>query len=269
MKNPARVAALLAELRTLAETDFERHRIDVLERDLTSPPKVEVVDDKTQKFGNVSYRVTQDKHYRGNRYIHQSVWEYFYGEVPAGCVVHHIDGNPSNNSPENLQCLSNRAHNDLHNATRQKAKLVCEVCGREYEGFATGRNKFCSSQCANSVRNKRMEKEKVCSVCGQKFKSRRANAKFCSPTCRGENNRTPELKKTCPFCGKEFALDKKHKAQIYCSLSCAKKAEHAKKRKFETCIICGKEFLARPGVQTCSHECGAKLMWQRRRETKS
>lgn len=223
MKNPERVAVLIAELRTLAENDFERHRIDVLERDLHEPPTVEIVDDKTQKFGNVSYRVTQDKHYRGNRYIHQSVWEYFYGEVPAGCVVHHIDENPSNNNPENLQCLSNRAHNDLHNATRQKTKLMCEVCGREYEGFATGRNKFCSPQCANSVRNKRMEKEKVCAVCGQKFKSRRPGVKFCSPTCANIARATPPTTKTCPVCGQEFIASKKHSQQIYCSTSCAKK----------------------------------------------
>ena len=48
MKNPERVDQLLAELRELADTDFERHRIDVLERDLIAPPQVEQIDDKHQ-----------------------------------------------------------------------------------------------------------------------------------------------------------------------------------------------------------------------------
>lgn len=43
MKQPERVAKLLNELRTLAENDFERHRLDVLERDLTKPSQVKKV----------------------------------------------------------------------------------------------------------------------------------------------------------------------------------------------------------------------------------
>ncbi len=40
MKNPERVAELLAELRSLAENNFEQHRINVLERDPTSRRKI-------------------------------------------------------------------------------------------------------------------------------------------------------------------------------------------------------------------------------------
>lgn len=54
MKQPERVAKLLNELRTLAENDFERHRLDVLERDLTKPPKVEIVDETHQKFNGIT-----------------------------------------------------------------------------------------------------------------------------------------------------------------------------------------------------------------------
>lgn len=49
MKDPERVAELLAKLRTLTETDFERHLIDALERDLSSPPTVEVIDTNRKK----------------------------------------------------------------------------------------------------------------------------------------------------------------------------------------------------------------------------
>ena len=58
MKKPDRVAELLAELRDLTENDFERHRINVLERDLTSPPTVEIIDDTHQRFNGVTYSKT-------------------------------------------------------------------------------------------------------------------------------------------------------------------------------------------------------------------
>ena len=64
MKNPERVAELLAELRELAENDFECHRIDVLERDLTEPPTVEVIDDTHQKFGGFTFSTDAKNHFR-------------------------------------------------------------------------------------------------------------------------------------------------------------------------------------------------------------
>lgn len=35
--------------------------------------------------------------------------------VPDGCMIHHIDQNPMNNSPNNLQLMDKIFHNQLHN----------------------------------------------------------------------------------------------------------------------------------------------------------
>ena len=45
----------------------------------------------------------------GNAYLKVSriVWILTYGEIPDGLFVDHKDGNPSNNTPSNLQLLSN------------------------------------------------------------------------------------------------------------------------------------------------------------------
>ena len=43
-------------LRNAATNDFERHRIDVLERDLTSPPVAEQIDETHQRFNGRSGR---------------------------------------------------------------------------------------------------------------------------------------------------------------------------------------------------------------------
>lgn len=36
-------------------------------------------------------------------------------KVPNKCVIHHLDLNPMNNNPQNLQLLSLTSHNDFHN----------------------------------------------------------------------------------------------------------------------------------------------------------
>lgn len=42
------------------------------------------------------------------------------GEWFKGCDVHHKDGNPSNNNPYNLVCLTKKEHNRIHREMGQK-----------------------------------------------------------------------------------------------------------------------------------------------------
>jgi hypothetical protein len=55
--------------------------------------------------------VLKGKHYREHRYI----WERSNGPIPDGYVIHHIDGNKTNNNIENLQLLSKINHTRIHN----------------------------------------------------------------------------------------------------------------------------------------------------------
>lgn len=49
-------------------------------------------------------------------FTHHAVWAMWHGynRVPKGYVIHHIDHNPRNNKPENLQLLTPSAHLKLH-----------------------------------------------------------------------------------------------------------------------------------------------------------
>lgn len=38
--------------------------------------------------------------------VHRLVWEAFYGKIPDGMVIDHIDTNRQNNSVENLRCVT-------------------------------------------------------------------------------------------------------------------------------------------------------------------
>ena len=53
-----------------------------------------------------------------NSTIHRACWEAYRGPIPKGHVIHHIDGNRTNNAIENLVCMTNGEHIGLHNARR-------------------------------------------------------------------------------------------------------------------------------------------------------
>lgn len=47
-------------------------------------------------------------------YEHRIVWEKYYGKIPKGYVIHHIDGNKLNNKIENLQLMLLSEHAKMH-----------------------------------------------------------------------------------------------------------------------------------------------------------
>lgn len=204
MKFTPEVVAALKVLRDNAESDFERHRIDVLERDLTAPPAVEVVDENHQKFDGIEFSKKAKGYMSRDMRLHRFVWEYYFGEIPTGFEVHHIDRNKLNNSPENLQLLSSGEHQKLHRQIRETKKFICIECGREYEAENTGKNKFCSKKCLNTYhRRKHANDERytitaICEWCGKTFKTTKyTGARFCSQQCI--SNATYHQLKNNPF----------------------------------------------------------------------
>ena len=264
-----KVLEAIAVLREAAENDFERHRLDVLMRDLTSPPTIEKVDDTHQMFNGITYCTDTTGHYIKGTSIHRAVWSYYNGEILQGYVLHHVDNNPANNSIENLQALTNIEHIKLHN-TKIPLLKNCPICGKEFTP-KNNHQTYCSHSC--SAKSESTEnKKKICPVCGKTFIKKRNRQIYCSQNCRIAHQKNHE-QKICVICGKKFMTDCKHPKTITCSSSCAGKLASltrgghlAKSRK---CVICGKEFMPRfasSTERTCSHSCGYKLAKKTRQE---
>lgn len=45
---------------------------------------------------------------------HKRIYENFYGPIPEGMEIHHIDGNTLNNNPENLKAVTLQEHYEIH-----------------------------------------------------------------------------------------------------------------------------------------------------------
>ena len=159
--------------------------------------------------------------------MHRYVWEQEVGPIPDGFDVHHIDGDKSNNSIDNLSLLTNRAHQILHGKEESrkakmrlniaKAQEAAKVWHSSPEGLA-----WHSEQGKRTAENVEL-KEFVCSYCGKKFLSKPFGPhKYCSGACKSADRRASGADieiRICEICGKEFTTSKYSKTR-FCSIEC-------------------------------------------------
>jgi hypothetical protein len=154
----------------------------------------------------------------------------------------------------------------------------CLFCGEEFE-YTNPRQVYCSALCAGRSTAKRYNQikkyatEKICPCCNNKFIDiGRKGKKYCSKECRYKMKSVNNEIRKCKHCGKEFTITpyvaKKRKAE-YCSIVCRNKSiKKGKGHGYQylklTCLECGKEFKARPGIKGfCSRECVNKNIRKR------
>lgn len=62
--------------------------------------------------------------------LHVAIWEHEHGmEVPPGCVIHHKDWCKTNNSIENLTCVTVADHEMIHNKKDIGIKILDVITG--------------------------------------------------------------------------------------------------------------------------------------------
>lgn len=190
-----------------------------------------------QKFckypGNVYWQNTST-----TERMHRYVWEFYNGKIPVGYEVHHIDHNVDNNDISNLKLLTRAEHQRIHSEERTpeqlKAKQKIMDHAREYankwHGSAQG-HEWHKAQYESTKDRLFQIKTFTCQVCGEKFQSKKYEAKFCCPAPRAKYRRLMGLDcivKTCPFCGKEFKTNRFKPSQT-CSRNCGNALRKNKK----------------------------------------
>lgn len=116
-----------------------------------------VIELKGEKYYlNVSLGYYQTKQYKK---LHREIWKSKYGAVPEDCLVHHKDGDKTNNEIDNLEVMEWGKHTRHHHKTgKTMATLPCAFCGksvtREKTAFRRTKNPFCNRTCHMLHRNR-------------------------------------------------------------------------------------------------------------------
>lgn len=168
---------------------------------------------------------------KGVQRLHQEVWKDAHGVdvIPLGYHVHHIDENPFNNDPANLDLLLGSDHLKKHAASEKWAEArqawikAGQDAAREWHGTEEGLDHH--RKLGRRTWDSTEEESYTCRQCGQEFTARalRKSVRYCSNACRtaaryasGVDNEARE----CRVCGTEFTANRYSK-KSHCSRKCA------------------------------------------------
>ena len=151
--------------------------------------EIEIIDEKHQRFNGQIFYNTKKGHLYRTVTLHEAVWRFHFGDIPVGYVIHHRNGDKTDNRIENLQLMTNSEHRVWHNQ-HDKIAYHCDYCGKEIRKCVTGRSgklHFCDGHCWGRyiIENKVYHQEQICVICGKKFLAHKySKTKTCSTGCK-------------------------------------------------------------------------------------
>ena len=199
---------------------------------------------KWNRYPNSKRRDTQ-VYYRAHvadkvMLFHRYIWEKHNGPIPKGYQIHHIDGDPLNNSISNLQCLSAKAHvaehpwDDEHRAAfgdRMRGDSPVQNACREWHRSEEGHRWHVEH--GYRVAEKVQPREFTCEYCGEVFETKPyGTVKFCSNRCKAAARRASGIDnedRVCEMCGRIYSINK-YRKQRFCSNACSSAYRHRVRR---------------------------------------
>lgn len=161
--------------------------------------------------------------------LHVYVWEKYFGAIPHGYQVHHIDHDKGNNEPENLALLTVKEHRQIHADEIEdgvKDKLIRNLiekaipASKAWHSSAEGIEWH--RQHATAIMEQREPVTYYCTMCGKEFQTRHLYGenenRFCSNNCKSAYRRksgVDNIEKVCNHCGKKYIANKYSKTK-YC-----------------------------------------------------
>lgn len=155
------------------------------------------LDEITQYFDGGLYRMWPNERYlsKGGGRLHRDVWAAAFGPIPAGCHIHHKDGDVLNNQLWNLECIDSGEHLSKHWAEGKSHKRPSEhftqkARDKAAEWHSSPEGRLWHSR--NAKRSKGWTKwkrePKPCEHCGKEFMAlvrKSGNAgKYCGSPCK-------------------------------------------------------------------------------------
>ena len=159
---------------------------------------------------------------------HCWVWKNFHTLIPKGYHIHHMNGDKSDNSIENLELIKRERHMSYHMQDPERKRKARENCNRirpltkawhaSEEGIAW--HKY---HAAKERFGKWDPRKYYCQQCNKTYETKkRSNSRFCSNACKSKWRRhagLDDIEKGCERCLNIFVSNKYIK-QRFCSRTC-------------------------------------------------
>lgn len=159
--------------------------------------------------------------------LHREVWKDANDadEIPGGHVIHHIDGDPTNNDPNNLECVTPREHAERHpevNLSPEDIEKGIEAA-KDWHSSEEGRE-WHSNHWEESLADVFGGMQKECDQCGDEFTDNSPDKKgrYCSNACKAKARRErgdDDEERICPICRQSFTVNKYSDTET-CSRRC-------------------------------------------------
>lgn len=182
--------------------------------------------DSNNRADREYYRASGSDIEDGVESLHREVWKHHNGEIPDGCLIHHVDGDATNNDISNLECVTPeehaRRHPEMGNASEEHIERIVELAKdwhRSEEGKEWHRQHW-EESLAKAFEDTRKE----CEQCGDEYTDRSPHdvGRFCSGACkskwRRESGRDDE-ERVCRACRQTFEANK-YSNRKSCSRRC-------------------------------------------------
>lgn len=170
------------------------------------------------------------------RLLHRDIWSHHNGPIPPGHHIHHIDFDPLNNDPSNLECLSVSEHVKKHWTEERHEKQLVHLDNirhltKAWHGSEEGLEWH--REHGNKTWAERRSVDTTCDHCGKSFTYKSIQQqKFCSNKCKSAWRRASgldDVDRTCLHCENTFKVNKYSK-QKTCSRSCSNRLMWAKRK---------------------------------------
>ena len=165
--------------------------------------------------------------------LHQALWADENGPIPPGFHIHHVDGDATNNDPENLEALPAAEHMALHPRTDYDLEHLERIRSQAAAWHSTPEGIAWHREHGRKTWESREPVERTCDQCGGKYVTRKAaGARFCSNACKAAWRRATGIDdedRECAICGSSFSVNKYSSARA-CSRKCAGRLQSRTKR---------------------------------------
>ncbi len=208
------------------------------------PAKNEFQTFEGRKFYRKTSGYNQPNDSKGRQYMHQAVWYFYHGVIPAKTAIHHINGDKADNRIENLQAMGfseHARHDVLEHYKKWPERMgrgigIAQEAARAWHGSEAGR--LWHKEHGKRTWIGRKRQNYTCVFCGKKYEKLQGVVKrgFCSPACQSSERRrsgVDNVARSCSICGSTFTTNKYCKRST-CGEGCKRQAISRTKRRLQS-----------------------------------